>query len=105
MQSQLRQAAAPDPRLQVELVGLLGSLGSLERRAEAAERSSDKLDLSAALERHGAGLHFEVVDDATLPSGEEQRRMRLLIACSSFALGLPLLAMAIGAFDPQRGKA
>ena len=103
-QNQIRQAPSPDPRLQVQLVGLLGSLASLERRAEAAELRSDSLDLSAALERHGAGLRFEVVDDASLPSGRDQRRLRLLLAGSSFALGVPLLAMAIGAFDPKRGK-
>ena len=104
MQDQIRLAPRPDPTLQVQLVGLLGSLPSLERRAEAAERRSDSLDLSAALERHGAGLHFEVVDDASLPSGRDQRRLRVLLAASAFAFGVPLLVMAIGAFDPQRGE-
>ncbi len=103
-QNQVRQAASPDPRLQVELVGLLGSLPSLERRAEAAERRADSLELSAALERHGGGLHFEVIDDASLPSGRDQRRLRLLLAGASFLLGVPLLAMMIGAFAPKWGK-
>jgi hypothetical protein len=104
-QDQLRRAFAPDPKLQVELVGLLGSLGPLERRAEASERRADALDLSAAFERGGIGLDFEVVDDATLPSGRDALRTRLWLAASSFVLGAPLLTMAIGAFGGKRGNA
>jgi hypothetical protein len=104
-QDQLRRAAAPDPKLQVELVGLLGSLGPLERRAEASERRADALDLSAAFERGGIGLDFEVVDDATLPSGRDAAKTRLWLAASSFALGAPLLTMALGAFGGKRGNA
>ncbi|HEY4103188.1 MAG TPA: hypothetical protein VGM44_04825 [Polyangiaceae bacterium] len=94
----------PDPKLQVELVGLMGSLGSLERRVRAAERRSDALDLSAAMARHGNGLEFEVVDEASVPSGKEQLELRILLAGSSFIIGVPLLAMAIGAFEPKRGQ-
>jgi hypothetical protein len=104
-QNEIRQTAAPDPRLQVEFVGLLGSLGALERRAEAAERRSNALDLSAAFERGGIGLHFELVDDAALPSGREALQTRLWLATSSFALGLPLFAMAIGAFGHKQRNA
>jgi hypothetical protein len=104
-QEQVGRASAPDPRLQVELVGLLGSLGPLERRAEASERRANALDLSAAFERGGIGLDFEVVDDATLPSGRDALKTRLWLAASSFALGAPLLTMAIGAFAGKRGAA
>lgn len=104
-QDQVRRASAADPRLQVELVGLLGSLGPLERRAEASERRAGALDLSAAFERGGIGLDFEVVDDATLPSGRDALATRLWLAASSFALGAPLLTMAIGAFAGKRGTA
>ena len=104
-QEQFRRAPVPDSRLQVELVGLLGSLTALERRAEAAELRAGALDLSAAFERGGMGLQFEVVDDATLPSGRDQLHARLWLAASSFTLGVPLLAMAIGAFYPKRGEA
>ncbi|HTA90740.1 MAG TPA: hypothetical protein VK745_14215 [Polyangiaceae bacterium] len=103
-QSKLQQTTKPDPTLQVEFVGLVGSLGSLERRLLAAERRSDALDLSAAMAKHDHGLHFEVVDDASVPSGKDQFELRLLLAGTSFIVGVPLLAMAIGAFDPKRGQ-
>ncbi|HEX3775158.1 MAG TPA: hypothetical protein VHV51_11880 [Polyangiaceae bacterium] len=102
-ESKLQQR--PDPKLQVKLVGLVGSLDSLERRVRAAERRSDSLDLSAAMARNGSGLEFEVVDEASVPSGKEQLELRILIAGSSFIIGVPLLAMAIGAFEPKRGQA
>jgi hypothetical protein len=104
-QSQMEQAGAPDPRLQVELVGLLGSVGALEREAEAAERRAASLHLGAALERRGMGLYFEVVDDATLPGDGARLQKELLAAGLSFVLGLPFVAMAIGAFAPSGGDA
>jgi len=104
-QNQIGRASAPDPRLQVELVSLLGSLGALERQAQAAERRAATLDLGAALERRGIGLSFEVVDDATLPSGGGRLQTEILVAVSSFVLGLPLVAMAMGAFYRGRGPA
>ena len=104
-QNQVGRASAPDPRLQVELVSLLGSLGALERQAQAAERRAATLDLGAAFERRGIGLSFEVVDDATLPSGGGRLQAEILVAVSSFVLGLPLVAMAMGAFYRGRGQA
>lgn len=101
-EARLQQSSAPDPKLQVELVALLGSLDALERRAAAAERRADTLDLSAAFERRGIGMHFELVDDASLPSDRQQLHTRLWLACCSFVLSLPLLGMGIGAFDAKR---
>ncbi|HEY4159332.1 MAG TPA: hypothetical protein VGM29_14590 [Polyangiaceae bacterium] len=104
MQRRIREAKAPDPELQVELVGLLGSLDSLERRAETTERRAASLDLGAAFEKRGIGLSFEVVDDASLASGHEQQREREWLGAAGFALGIPLVAMAVGAFAPKRGR-
>jgi hypothetical protein len=104
-QALVRQASTPDSKLQVELVGLLGSLAPLERRAEAAERRASALDLSAAFERGGIGLYFEIVDDASLPSGRDELHTRLWLAALSFALAVPLFATAIGVFYPKRAEA
>lgn len=104
-EAQLQQSSAPDPERQVELIALLGSLDALERRAAAAERRADTLDLSAAFERRGIGMHFELVDDASLPSDRQQLHTRLWLAGCSFVLSLPLLGMAIGAFDAKREAA
>jgi hypothetical protein len=104
-QSEIVRASAPDPRLQVELVSLLGSLAALERQSEISNRRAAKLDLGAALERHGIGLHFDVVEDATSFDDGKRLQLELSVAGASFLLGLPLIAMALGAFDPQRGQA
>ena len=101
-QEELRRAPAPDPSLQVELLGLVGSVAALELRAESAERRAAAFDLSAAFERGGLGLRFEVIDDTSLPSRRDELRTRLWLAVVSWALGVPLFALAIGAFCPKR---
>lgn len=103
-QARLREAKEPDPREQVELVGLLGSLGALERQAGTAERRAASLGLGAAFERRGLGLRFELIDDAALSSGRERQRLDWALAGCAFALGLPLVTMAVGAFHPARGE-
>ncbi len=102
-QTQLARAAEPDPRLQVQLIGLLGSLGALERQVESAERRAASLDLGAALEKRGMGLYFQVVEDGSLPSRAGWVRALLLVFASSFVMGLPIVAMAIAAFGSKRG--
>jgi hypothetical protein len=104
-QSQLGSAPAPDPRLQVELVGLLGSLGSLEHQVDAAERRASSLELGAALERQGIGLSFQVVDDGSLPGRAARLRAALWAGAASFCFGLPLIAFGVGAFATKRGYA
>ena len=89
----------PDPRLQVQLVSLLGSLGSLEHQVEAAEKRAATLDLNAAYERRGMGLYFEVVDQGALPARAGELAALLLTGVITFALGLPLIAVAVGAFS------
>jgi hypothetical protein len=92
----------PDAAIQVELVGLLGSMDSLERDLEAATRRAASFQLGAALEQGGVGLSVEVVDDATLPNDARRNYWIALAAGASFLLGLPLSAMAVGAFFPRR---
>ncbi|HEX2879970.1 MAG TPA: hypothetical protein VHO25_10600 [Polyangiaceae bacterium] len=105
-QHQIEQSREPNPQLQVELVGSIGSLAALERQVLAAERHSASLDLGAALEQHGMGLSFQIVEDATLPSSARRRDAELLAAAVTMVLGFPFVVLAIGAFaHPKRGYA
>jgi hypothetical protein len=103
-QTQLASTQAPDPRLQVEVVGLLASVGALEQELERVERRAAQLAVGAALERRGVGLYFDVVEDGALPSRAGQQQALLLVAGASFITGLPLVAMALAAFGTQRGS-
>jgi hypothetical protein len=99
---QLEQAKDADPRTQVELVGLLGSLDGLERKADAAEKRTAAIDMSAALERGGVGMYFDVVDEGALPGRAAQLQGELLGAAVAIFLALPLIAMAVGAATLER---
>lgn len=102
-QSALTEGNKPDPRRQVELVSLLGSLGSLERQVDAAEKRSNTLELGATLERHGIGLSFQVVDDGSLPGYAQRMRAAVWAGLATLIFGLPLLALGVGAFVNKRG--
>jgi hypothetical protein len=104
-QSELSKTPGGDPELQVELVGLLGSLGRMEHDIEAAERRANVLDLGATLERHGMGLSFQVVDDGSLPGNAGRLQAQALAGAATFFFGLPLIALGVGAFSPKRGEA
>jgi len=91
-----------DPRLQVELVGLLGSMPALERELEMAERRAATLELGAAWERRGIGLSFEVVDDGALPGRAARARNATWAGVATLLCGLPLVAMTVGAFRPSK---
>jgi hypothetical protein len=98
---ELEHERTPSPRTRVAYIGLLGSLPALERREETSEHEEATLALDASLEQRGAGRSFEIVSDPSLPSGSALRR-RLALAGGAFVLGLPLLAVAVGAFAPKR---
>jgi hypothetical protein len=89
----------------IAFIGLLGSLPALELRQDECERRGASLALGAALERRGIGMAFEVVNDASLPTDSGARSKRVLVASVAFVLGLPLLAIALGAFAPRRTRA
>jgi hypothetical protein len=95
-------AAVPESATQVELVGMLGSLEVLERDLDEATRRAASLELGAALERGGVGLRVEVVDDAVLPNDARRSFWLSVVAGASFVLGLPLSAVAVGAFSTRR---
>jgi hypothetical protein len=98
-----RGAAAPEQR--IAFIGLLGSLPALELRQDERERREASMALGAALEQRGMGMMFEVVNDASLPTDTGATRRRVLVAGTAFAFGLPLLAIAVGAFAPRRIRA
>ena len=93
---------AGTPERQVELVGLLGSVAPLERDLDEATKRAASYELGAALEQGGVGLRFEVADDPSLPSGDERTRWATAAALGSFVFGLPLVALAVGAFSVRR---
>jgi hypothetical protein len=45
------------------------------------------------------GLYFEVVDQGALPARAGELAALLLTGVITFALGLPLIAVAVGAFS------
>jgi hypothetical protein len=105
-QAEISRKQPPDPRLQVELVSLLSSLPALEREVDAAARRATTLDLGAAWERRGIGLSFQVVDDGSLPGRAAVARGAAWAGSATFLCGLPLVALAVGAFLPnKRGRA
>jgi hypothetical protein len=102
----LRTALSSRPEVDtmhhVELLGLAGSLEWLERRQDEAEKREAQLSLGAALERRGIGMSFDVVDDGSLPRGAESRDDKVLLAAVTLLLGVPLIAVAVGAFAPRK---
>lgn len=98
----LAESSAADPRLQVELVGLIGSMPALERELSAAERRAAALELGAAWERQGIGLNFEVVDDGAVPGRAARVQRALWAGVATLLCGLPLVAITVGAFRPSK---
>ena len=97
----LKRGDAP-PGRRVAYIGKLGSLAVLEAKQEERERREASLSLGAALEARGVGMRFDVIDDASTPTDTDARRARALLAGTAFALGLPLLIVAVGAFARPR---
>jgi hypothetical protein len=102
MQAEIDGSAGVAPEQRVTFLGLLGTLPALELRQDECERREASLALGAALERRGIGMLFEVVDDALLPSNSGAQLGRAVVAGAAFVLGLPLLAVAVGAFGTRR---
>jgi hypothetical protein len=101
-QHELGSSTSADPRRQVELIGLLGSLGALEHEVDAAERRAATLDLGAAWEKRGIGLNFEVVDDGALPGRAARFQAAVWAGATTLVCGLPLIAAAVGAFSSNK---
>lgn len=104
-QGELDRGGSADPRLQVELIGLMGSLGALQHEVEAAERRAASLKLSADRERRGITLNFAVVDAGELPGRAARLQAAVWAGVTTLLCGLPLIALAVGAFSSeQRGQ-
>lgn len=95
-------SGADEAMLAVRLIELQASLQRLEHQLQVAEQRSAAIDVSAIMDQHGMGLHFEVVDDGVIADGAAERQERALIASIiAFVFGLPLVALGVGAFDPR----
>jgi hypothetical protein len=74
----------------------------LQLQLDLAERHKLALDLGAALEQQDMGLHFEVVDDGGVADGSKLKLIHAKLAgFLVFVLGLPLVALGVGAFDTR----
>jgi hypothetical protein len=104
MREELDGGIPPAPERRVEFIGLLGSLPAIERTLDQHERREAALALGAAFEQRGVGMVFEVVDDPSLPTDREAQTARAIVASTAFVFGLPLLAIAVGAFSPSRDR-
>jgi hypothetical protein len=103
---QRERSLAPlaDPRLQVELVSMLGSLESLEKHTLALERRDALLSFGAAVEKQRLGLRFTVVDDGALPLSGGRGHGRLVgVGLIALMLVLPLVALGVGAISLKEG--
>ncbi len=98
MRAEIDHAPTIAPEHRIAFIGLLGSLAALERRLDERERREAALALGAAFEQRGVGMVFTVVNDAFLPADTGAYGARVLMAGTAFVLGLPLLAIAVGAF-------
>jgi hypothetical protein len=96
--------SAPEPELEVELVSLLGSIATLERRLDAATKRQGAVDLGAASEKFGVGLRFEVAEDAAVPLFNPHSRLRELALVLMFISGFPFVVLAAGAGALPRGS-
>jgi len=101
----LERATARDPEAEVQLAELSASADGLALRQDAAEKHEAALAVGAALESGGLGLAFETIDDASLPERSGRYELELAVLGASFLFGLPLVALAVGAFVPKRGHA
>src|SRR5262249_37436674 len=102
-QSDIERAGKETPAGEVKPVGVLGALPALELREDGVEKREAALALGASLERRGISLLFQVVDDASLPSGDEAKERQVLLGFVWLACGLPFVVMAVGAFLPRKG--
>lgn len=85
---------------------MLGSLESLETSARALERREALLSFGAAVERRRLGLRFTVVDDGTLSLSGGRGHGRIVgVGLVALMLGLPLVALGVGAVGLKRGLA
>jgi hypothetical protein len=102
--AEIERVGQGDAQRQVELISLLGSQAHLLQQRDQSQKRQATLALDAALEGRGLGMSFDVVDDASLSTGPEQRKIKLMLGGASLLIGLPLVAMAVGAFNPSSGR-
>jgi hypothetical protein len=105
-QREMDSAPLASPLLQVDLISMLGALDGLEKQTLALERRDARVSLGAAAEAQGLGLRFTVVDDGSLPLSAGRGAARLVgVGLVALMLGLPLVALGVGAASSKGGRA
>jgi hypothetical protein len=99
-QKMLLSRAQPTAQANVEIMNLQRSLPALERRVDDAEARQAGLELQASMESEQLGLRFELADAGAIPeSAVLHLKQYVLFGLFAFAFGLPLVGLAVGAFD------
>jgi hypothetical protein len=87
------------PGAMVELVTLVSSLDRLRLELDRAEGRLTALSIGTLLESEGMGLHFEIVEEPIVPTRAVTTWSDLVVlGVVTFLLGLPVCALAVGAF-------
>lgn len=96
-----RGDAAP-ARLRVEMADLAASVARAEPRLLEVARRKAELDLDAARAQSQTAMRFDVVDSGAVPRSQLPSAAKLwLRGTVELLLGLPLLGLLVGAFDPR----
>jgi hypothetical protein len=92
--------AAQQRLARVETANRSRTLEALERELELTSARSAALEIGKDLEHRELGLTFETVDRGTIPrSAELELEDLALLGALAFLFGLPLAALAVGAFS------
>ena len=95
-----RLSLEPTTLARVKLSGMARSLDALERDVEIAEQRAATYSLGEKLESKELGLMFEVVERGAVPRSAEIEPHELwALFIITFLFGLPLSALAVGAFS------
>ncbi len=99
---ELSARARPSAAARLELQDLRRGLEATEARMLARGGRKAEIDLRVGLEERSLGVQFQLVDSGRVERLQSGRAGALaLLGVALFALLLPLVTIAVGAFDPR----
>jgi len=91
-----------NPGALLDLIDLRDQLDAIDGRLGALETSQASLEVGAAFEQQSKGLRFEVIEQGSIPSSEGVNAEDAVgLGVLTFVFGLPLVGLAIAAFDTK----